>query len=230
MQLAEDPSIVNIQAVASERFERNRSAFSSAALLSKQAAKRALDFFVAIAGLIIFSPMFLLVGIAIKVETRGPLFSRQVGRGLNNELIRPLKFRTTSANVVDGRVTSSLRLTCVGSLLRSSGVEGLPQLINVLRGEMSLVGPQLHTAYPSHLLHEQLSRLSRWKIKPGIIGWAQLNGPCGATDCSSKEMQQQIEHDLYYVENWSFLLDLKIILMTVFSRATYEHVPTAAKG
>jgi lipopolysaccharide/colanic/teichoic acid biosynthesis glycosyltransferase len=222
MQVAEETSIANIPTGASERVERNRSPLSSAAFFSKQAAKRLFDFFVAIAGLIVFSPMFLLVSVAIKIESRGPLFSRQVGRGFNNKVIRPLKFRTTNESVINGRVMSGLRLTRIGGLLRSSGIEGLPQLVNVLRGEMSLIGPQLHTSYLSQVLQERLSQLSRRKMKPGIIGWAQLNGPCGASARSSKESQQQIEHDLYYVENWSFLLDLKIILMTVLTRATYE--------
>lgn len=222
MQVAEETSIANIQTGASERVERNRSPLSSVPFLSKQAAKRLFDFFVAIAGLIAFSPMFLVVSIAIKIESRGPLFSRQAWRGFNNKLIRPLKFRTTNESAINGRVTSGLRLTRIGGLLRSSGIEGLPQLVNVLRGEMSLIGPQLYSSYVSQVLQEQLSQRSRDKMKPGIIGWAQINGPCRASARSSKETQKQIEHDLYYVENWSFLLDLKIILMTVLSRATYE--------
>jgi lipopolysaccharide/colanic/teichoic acid biosynthesis glycosyltransferase len=222
MQLAEDTASPDIQTGTSEWLKRNRSAPSSTAFLSKLAAKRASDVLVAITGLVIFSPMFLLVGIAIKIESRGPVFTRQVRRGFNNKLIQLLRFRTTSKTVVDGRVRNSLRQTGVGSLLRSSGIEGLPQLVNVLRGEMSLIGPQPHPVYPPQMLKEQLSQLSRCKLKPGLIGWSQLNGHYGASVRSSREIQQQIEHDLYYVENWSFLFDLKIILMTLFSRATYE--------
>jgi lipopolysaccharide/colanic/teichoic acid biosynthesis glycosyltransferase len=222
MQFAEDTSIATIQAGASERLKRNRAAFFSAASLPKQAVKRAFDFLVAITGLILFSPMFLLVGIAIKIETPGPAFTRQAERSFSNKLIRPLRFRTASEKVVDSRMANSLRLTSVGSVLRSSGIEGLPQLVNVLRGEMSLIGPQLYPAYPSQLLQEQLSERSLHKMKPGIIGWSQLTAPCGTSVRSSKEIQQQIEDDLYYVENWSLLLDLKIILMTLLSRVTYE--------
>jgi lipopolysaccharide/colanic/teichoic acid biosynthesis glycosyltransferase len=187
-------------------------------------AKRAFDILVAIAGLVIFSPLLLLVVIAIKLETRGPVFSREAGRGFNNELIRPLKFRTTNESGRDSQVTTThSRLSHVSGVLRSSGVEGLPQLINILRGEMSLVGPQLRTASAPLLVHERLSQVSRRMVKPGIIGWAQVNGCSGASACSSKEIQQrQIEHDLYYVENWSLLLDLKIVLMTLLSKATYQ--------
>ena len=211
MQLADDTSIVDIKSNASP------------ALLSERIAKRAFDILVALAGLVIFSPMFLLVATAIKIETRGPVFSRQAARGFSNELIRPLRFRTTNEDVGDGQIaTGCPGLTGVGRVLRSSGVEGLPQLINILRGEMSLVGPQLRTASAPQLVQEQRQQVSRHRVKPGIIGWAQVNGCSGASACSSKEIQQQIEHDLYYIENGSFSLDLKIVLMTLLSKATYQ--------
>jgi lipopolysaccharide/colanic/teichoic acid biosynthesis glycosyltransferase len=222
MQLVDDTSIVGIKSNASEQLAPNRSVFHAAALLAKP-AKRALDIFVAIAGLVVFSPTFLLVATAIRIETRGSVFSRQVARGFNNELIRPLRFRTTTEDVDDSEVTARRRqLTQVGRVLRSSGLEGLPQLINILRGDMSLVGPQLRAPSASQLVHEQLPKVPRHRVKSGIIGWAQVNGCGGAARCSSREIQQQIEHDLYYVENWSFLLDLKIVLMTLLSKATYQ--------
>jgi lipopolysaccharide/colanic/teichoic acid biosynthesis glycosyltransferase len=218
MQLVDDTSIVGIKSNASEQL-----APYAAALLSKRLAKRALDVFVAIAGLVVFSPTFLLIATAIRIETRGSVFSRQAARGFNNELIRPLRFRTTNEDVDVSEVTARRsRLTHVGRVLRSSGLEGLPQLINILRGDMSLVGPQPRTASASHLVHEQSPKTSRELVKSGIIGWAQVNGCCGAAGCSSREIQQQIEHDAYYVENWSFLLDLKIVLMTLLSKATYQ--------
>jgi putative colanic acid biosynthesis UDP-glucose lipid carrier transferase len=199
MQLVDDTSIVGVKSNASERLAPNRSIFHAAALLAKP-AKRALDIFVAIAGLVVFSPMFLLVATAIRIETRGSVFSRQAARGFNNELIRPLRFRTTNEDADDSEMTARRsRLTHVGRVLRSSGLEGLPQLINILRGDMSLVGPQPRTAPASRLVHEQLPKVSRHLVKSGIIGWAQVNGCGGGAGCSSKEIQQQIEHDLYYM-------------------------------
>jgi lipopolysaccharide/colanic/teichoic acid biosynthesis glycosyltransferase len=222
MQLVDDTSIVGVKSNASEQLAPNRSIFYAAALLSKRPAKRLFDIFIAIAGLVVFSPTFLLVATAIRIETRGSVFSRQVARGFNNEMIRPLRFRTTNQDVDDSEATiRRAHLTHVGRVLRSSGLEGLPQLINILRGDMSLVGPQPRTA-SAQLAHERQPKVSRHLVKSGIIGWAQVNGCCGAAGCSSKEIQQQIEHDLYYVENWSFLLDLKIVLMTLLSKATYQ--------
>jgi lipopolysaccharide/colanic/teichoic acid biosynthesis glycosyltransferase len=223
MQLVDDTSIVGIKSNASERLAPNRSVFFTAALLSKRPAKRAFDIFVAIVGLVVFSPTFLLVATAIRIETRGSVFSRQAARGFNNELIWPLRFRTTKEDDDDSEVTARRpHLTHVGRVLRSSGLEGLPQLINILRGDMSLVGPQLRTASASQPVHEQAPKVPRHLMKSGIIGWAQVKGCCGAAGCSAKEIQQQVEHDLYYVENWSFLLDLKIVLMTLLSKATYQ--------
>src|SRR5215472_1427958 len=112
--------------------------FSATALSPVPPAKRAFDILVAIAGLFFFSPLLLLAAIAIRLEARGPLFSSQVACGFNNELIRPLRFRTTDESADDSQVTAARsHLTLVGSALRSSGIDGLPQLINILRGEMS---------------------------------------------------------------------------------------------
>lgn len=194
------------------------------ALPSERPEKRVFDIVVAIAGLVIFSPLLLLVAIAIKLETRGPLFSSQAACWFNNKLIRPLRFRTANESAGDSRAATATHshLTLVGAALRSSGVEGLPQLINILRGEMSVIGPQLRTTPELQLLHERLSQVSRRMVKPGIIGWAQINGCSGASACSPKEIQQRIEHDLYYVENWSFLLDVEIVLKTLLSKRTYQ--------
>ena len=197
--------------------------FSTSALRSDRPAKRAFDILVAVAGLVIFSPLLLLAAIAIRLETRGPLFSSQVACGFNNELVRPLRFRTTNEGVGDSQATAARsHLTLVGSALRSSGIEGLPQLINILRGEMSLVGPQLRAASAPQPLHERLSQVPPQIVKPGVIGWTQVNGCSGASACPSKEIQQQIEYDRYYIDNWSFLLDLKIVLMTLLSKATHQ--------
>ena len=113
------------------------------------------------------------------------------------------------------------RVTSIGRILRRTNIDELPQLINVLRGEMSLVGPRPHATAHNDLFHEIIAPFSRrHNVKPGITGWAQVNGYRGETDVLEK-MQRRIEHDLYYIDNWSFLFDLKIILMTLFSKRAY---------
>jgi lipopolysaccharide/colanic/teichoic acid biosynthesis glycosyltransferase len=184
--------------------------------LSDRAAKRAFDMVVATVGLVLFSPMFLLVSIAIKIDSRGPVFHPQMLHGYNNENIPLLKFRTTT--VSETKKNTSF-VTRVGGVLRRTGIDGLPQLINVLRGEMSIVGPALYVAALNNIFAEQISLIQqRRRVKPGITGWAQVNGCCGE---SNKVMRQRIEFDQYYIENWSPLFDIKVILMTLFSKNAY---------
>ena len=182
--------------------------------VSRRAAKRAFDIVVAIVGFVLFSPMLLLVAIAIKTSSRGPVFHLQTVCGYNNENIRVLKFRT-----IMGRVKVLQYVTRVGAVLHRTGIDGLPLLINVLRGEMSIVGPVPYVVALNNIFAEQISLIQRrhW-VKPGIIGWAQVNGCCGDSD---KMIRQRIEFDRYYIENWSFLFDMRIILMTLFSKDSY---------
>jgi lipopolysaccharide/colanic/teichoic acid biosynthesis glycosyltransferase len=175
-----------------------------------RAAKRAFDIVAATIVLILLSPTFLLVAIAIRIDSRGPVFQSQTLHGYSNEDIPVLKFRTTM--VLETGQSSSF-VTVVGGALRRTGIDGLPQLINVLRGEMSIVGPSPYVAVP--FLAEQISVVG---AKPGITGWAQVNGCCGDSDTI---VRQRIEFDQYYIENWSFLFDMKIILMTLFSKDAY---------
>jgi putative colanic acid biosynthesis UDP-glucose lipid carrier transferase len=110
-------------------------------------------------------------------------------------------------------------VTRVGGVLRRTGIDGLPLLINVLRGEMSIVGPAPSVAALNNIFAEQISLIQlRQRVKPGITGWAQVNGCCGE---SNKMTRQRIEFDRYYIENWSFLFDIKIVLMTLFSKNAY---------
>ena len=166
-------------------------------------------------------PIMILVAMAIKFDSPGPIFFRQRRHGFNHKVISVLKFR--SMNVAqDGAFVpqaerEDLRVTRVGKILRKISLDELPQLINVLRGDMSLVGPRPHAI--SHNEHfEAVLEIyaSRHKVKPGITGWAQINGFRGETDTSDK-MRKRVEHDLYYIENWSLWLDLKILLLTPFS-------------
>ena len=114
-------------------------------------------------------------------------------------------------------------MTRVGQVLRRTNIDELPQLFNVLTGEMSIVGPRPHPVALNRMFEEHISPFSRrHNVKPGITGWAQVNGYRGQTDTLEK-MQRRFECDLYYIENWSFLLDMKIILMTLFSKSAYRN-------
>ena len=113
------------------------------------------------------------------------------------------------------------RVTRMGRIIRRTNIDELPQLINVMLGQMSLVGPRPHPIVLNTLFQQQIAPLSRrHNVKPGITGWAQVNGHRGETDTLEK-MQLRFECDLYYIDNWSFMLDIKIILMTLFSRSAY---------
>ena len=189
------------------------------------AIKRAFDLAFATISLIVLSPLFLLVSLAIKLDLSGPIFFRQMRHGFNNEEINVFKFRsmTSAKNGKDFEQTveNDGRVTRVGRIIRRTNIDELPQLINVLRGEMSIVGPRPHATTHNELFNNLITPFSRrHNVKPGITGWAQVNGFRGITDTIEK-MQQRVEHDLYYVDNWSFLFDIKIILITLFSKRAY---------
>jgi Undecaprenyl-phosphate glucose phosphotransferase len=190
-----------------------------------RAIKRAFDVAAAIVGLVVLSPLFLIVSLAIKLDSRGPVLFRQTRHGYNNEPIRVLKFRTMTV-MEDGDnfkpvVRHDPRVTRLGRLLRHSNIDELPQLFNVLVGDMSLVGPRPHATSQNEVFGELISSFfRRHNVKPGITGWAQVNGYRGDTDTLEK-MQRRVEHDLYYIDNWSLLLDLKIVVMTFFSKKVY---------
>ena len=188
--------------------------------LFDRAAKRAFDIIAAAIGLMLFSPVFLLVSIAIKIDTRGPVFRPQMRHGYNNENIPLLKFRLTMVTAA-GKNTSIV--TRVGGVLRRTGIDALPQLINVLRGEMAIVGPAPYLAAPNKIFAEQISLIQRrQRVKPGLTGWAQVNG-CWGESNAREAVRQRIEYDLYYVDNWSFFFDIKILLMTLSSKHSYSN-------
>jgi Undecaprenyl-phosphate glucose phosphotransferase len=192
----------------------------------QQAAKRVFDVVVAAAGLVILSPLLTLVAIAIKLDSPGPVLFRQTRHGYNNETIKVFKFRSmTQAD--EGEfvqvVRNDSRVTRVGAILRRTNIDELPQLMNVLRGEMSIVGPRPHATAHNKMFEGKISVFSRRHVvKPGITGWAQVNGCRGATETLEK-MQRRVEYDLYYIDNWSFWLDLQIIAMTLFSKTAYTN-------
>lgn len=191
----------------------------------KRAIKRAFDIAAAVAALVLTSPFFVIVPLTIKLDSRGPVFFRQTRHGYNNEPIRVLKFRSMTV-MEDGDnftpvVRQDPRVTRVGRFLRRTNIDELPQLLNVLVGDMSMVGPRPHPTAQNEVFAELISSFSRrHNIKPGITGWAQVNGYRGDTDTLEK-MQRRVEHDLHYIDHWSLLLDLKIMVMTLFSRKVY---------
>jgi putative colanic acid biosynthesis UDP-glucose lipid carrier transferase len=176
------------------------------------------DRFFAGLALLLLAPVMICIALAIKLDSRGPVFFRQRRHGFNHQVITVLKFRTMYVTqdgpVVPQASKNDPRVTRVGKWLRRSSLDELPQLLNVLNGEMSLVGPRPHA-----LAHnEQYSALletyaNRHRMKPGITGWAQINGYRGETDTPDK-MRKRVECDLYYIENWSLWFDLKILLLT----------------
>jgi putative colanic acid biosynthesis UDP-glucose lipid carrier transferase len=180
--------------------------------------KAGLDRLVAMAALVALSPLFAIVGAAIRLESRGPVFFRQQRHGVCGETIVVWKFRTMRV-MEDGAVVRQAskddqRVTKVGRLLRRTSLDELPQLINVLLGNMAIVGPRPHAiAHNEH--YGAIIRVygRRAQVRPGITGWAQVNGYRGETR-SPDEMAARIEHDLWYIANWSLWFDIKIILLT----------------
>ncbi len=185
----------------------------------EQLLKRTVDLIGASAGLLLLSPLMLTTALLIKLETSGPVFFTQWRRGFNGRLFRIFKFRSMTV-LEDGPVIRQAtrddpRITRVGRWLRHTNIDELPQLLNVLRGEMSLVGPRPHAAAHDGEYERQIAAYAfRYQLKPGITGWAQFNGYRGETRTLDL-MSKRIEHDLWYIQNWSLLLDLKILLGTV---------------
>ena len=171
-------------------------------------------------------PLMALVALAIKLDSRGPVFFKQKRYGFNNELIEVFKFRSmrtedTDANALKLVSKNDPRVTRVGRFIRKTSLDELPQLINVaLKGNLSLVGPRPHAVHAkaANWLYDQVvdGYFARHSVKPGITGWAQVNGWRGETNTSEK-IQRRVEHDLYYIENWSVLFDLYILAMTPYA-------------
>ena len=172
--------------------------------------KRLLDFFVSFFVLVVLLPIILLVAFSIRLKLGGPIFFYQQRPGLNGNLFQMIKFRTMlDISGADGNyLPDSDRLTPFGKFLRSTSLDELPELWNVLKGEMSLVGPRPLLVEYLPLYNKQQSH--RHDVKPGITGWAQVNGR------NAISWEQKFELDVWYVENHNMLLDLKILWMTIF--------------
>ena len=173
-------------------------------------SKRLFDLSLSITGLILFSPVYLVIAVLVFIFNGRPLFFRQVRAGYQGKPFTVYKFRTMNdSKDPDGNLLPDAhRLTPLGSFLRASSLDELPELINVIRGEMSIVGPRpLLVHYLGRYSSEQARR---HHVTPGITGWAQVNGRNALT------WEDKFRLDLYYVDNWSFRLDLKIILLTLW--------------
>ncbi len=186
--------------------------------------KRAFDLCGAVAGLVLLAPLFVVVAVLIKLDSPGAVFYRQERRGFNGETFHIWKFRSMTVTESGRQMTQvragDKRVTRIGAFIRRTSIDELPQLFNVLRGEMSLVGPRPHALMHDDEFGHQLAQYAhRQRIKPGITGWAQVNGFRGETS-TMEQVQGRTEHDLYYVDNWSIFLDGWIVLLTVFSPKT----------
>lgn len=185
--------------------------------------KRLEDLALGLALLAVFLPLMVIIALAVRWDSPGPIFFRQKRYGYNNTLIEVFKFRTMRVELTDHLAERLVgpndpRVTRLGAWLRRTSLDELPQLLNVVRGDMSLVGPRPHAlrAKAADRLYEDVvaDYASRHRVKPGITGWAQVKGWRGITDTEDK-IRRRVEHDLHYVEHWSVLFDLQILIMTV---------------
>ncbi|MGH1483686.1 MAG: exopolysaccharide biosynthesis polyprenyl glycosylphosphotransferase [Geminicoccales bacterium] len=189
---------------------------------SQQAVKRLFDASVSLALLIFLAPLMLTTALLIKLESAGPVFFKQRRYGFGKEIINVYKFRSMYHEMSD-QLADKLterddpRVTRIGAFIRRFSIDELPQLLNVLRGEMSMVGPRpnpLNAKAGGELYDRVVDNFyTRYRVLPGITGWAQVNGLRGNTDTKEK-LVRRVEYDLYYIQNWSFWLDLKIVLLT----------------
>jgi Undecaprenyl-phosphate glucose phosphotransferase len=189
------------------------------------------DKLVAIVALVLLSPVMIATAIAIKLESKGPVFFKQKRHGFNNQLIDMYKFRSMRTDMSDANAVKLVtkgdpRVTKVGRFIRKTSIDELPQLFNVIRGELSIVGPRPHALQAkadNQLYYEAVEGyFARHRVKPGMTGWAQIHGWRGETDTVDKIMQR-VNHDLYYIENWSLWLDIKIVALTPVSLFTQRN-------
>jgi len=195
--------------------------------MSAVLVKRLFDIVLAGAGLVMLSPLLLLVAILIKLDSPGPVLFLQRRYGFNQNPFRIIKFRTMTTlddgPVVRQATRNDARITRLGQFLRRWNIDELPQLLNVLSGDMSLVGPRPHAIAHDETWGKSISLYARrHNVKPGITGWAQIHGFRGNID-SDDQLLNRVEYDLYYIDNWSVWLDLRILFGTVFFRKAYEN-------
>ncbi len=185
-------------------------------------SKMLFDKLVTLIAIIVFSPFIVGAAIAIKISSPGPLFFRQERHGLDGKIFEILKFRSMhlhheKAGQVTQAKANDARVFAVGSFIRKTSIDELPQLFNVLKGDMSLVGPRPHAkAHNEYYTGKISSYMSRHRILPGMTGLAQVNGCRGETDTLEK-MEKRVEYDLTYINNWSIWMDIRIMIKTVYT-------------
>jgi putative colanic acid biosynthesis UDP-glucose lipid carrier transferase len=185
----------------------------------QRAVKRLADIVLSATCLILLMPLLLMTALAIKLDSSGPVIFRQRRCGFNGRHFNIFKFRTMSVlengeQVVQAKRNDS-RVTRVGALLRRTSIDELPQLLNVLKGDMSIIGPRPHALAHDNEFMELVAKYAyRHHVKPGITGWAQVNGQRGETRTVS-DIENRVELDLFYIDNWSLVLDAKILCMTL---------------
>ncbi len=186
--------------------------------------KRLFDVVLALAFIVLLSPLMAALALVVRLNSSGPALFRQPRVGFNGEMLQILKFRTMYDHCADlladqQTTQDDPRVTSIGRWLRRFSLDELPQLFNVLRGSMSMVGPRPHapnTKAGGRLFTDLVSHYAlRHRVKPGITGWAQVNGWRGETR-TVEQIENRVMFDLHYIENWSLLLDIKIVLMTAF--------------
>lgn len=181
------------------------------------AVKRLFDILGSLAGIILLFPLMTIIGIMVKVTSKGPLIFKQERVGLHNKTFMMYKFRTMKVqNAEDEKkawtTKNDSRVTKIGSILRKTSLDELPQLFNIFLGQMSIVGPRPERPFFVERFKEEIPRyMVKHQVRPGLTGWAQVNGYRGDTS-----IMKRIEYDLYYIENWSYSLDVKIMFMTIF--------------
>ncbi len=190
-------------------------------------SKRCLDFALALGLLLATSPLLFLAAILIKLDSPGPVFFRQWRHGFNQKPFKIIKLRTMYVTedgpIVRQATRDDPRVTRIGYYLRRWNIDELPQLINVLVGDMSLVGPRPHALTHDYEYERKIAFYARrHNIKPGITGWAQVNGCRGETDTEEK-MRARVEYDLYYIDNWSIPFDLYILALTALSPKSFRN-------
>ena len=184
-------------------------------MLYERYAKRVIDLVLGIVILVILSPVFLILMIMIKLDSSGPVFFRQKRVGRDKTYFSILKFRTMRTDAPKDMPTHLLQhpdafITRVGKFLRKTSLDELPQLLNIIKGDMSFIGPR-PALWNQYDLIEERDRYHANEIRPGMSGWAQINGLRGDTDIA-----ERIRYDIWYIENWTVALDIKILFRTVF--------------
>jgi Undecaprenyl-phosphate glucose phosphotransferase len=195
---------------------------------SSMLKKEIFDRLFAATALFCLAPLLVAIALAVKLSSRGPVFFRQKRKGADGRVFTIYKFRsmrmhTEEKGTVSQATRNDPRVTKVGAFLRRTSLDELPQFFNVLRGDMSVVGPRPHALEHDDLYQKVVAGyINRYRIKPGITGWAQINGFRGETDRIEK-MERRVEHDLYYLGHWSFALDMRIIGATIVAGLVHRN-------